>query len=138
MTYWRDNYGNEYHWLSTKDENGKFWGFIWNRRSHKKQYVYRVKKRLVKEFLERHYDRSQAQYRKGIASRKLSTEKRRIENPPKFNKKQLKYKKLADQVKRSQLSIKNHMRKIKLSNSWIKRHEKIIKQNTKKMENMKK
>ena len=55
----------------------------------------------------------------------------------KFSPKQLKYKKLSDQIKRSKLSIKKYERKIKLSNTWIKKHQKIIKQNMRKMERIK-
>ena len=61
----RDDYGNVYRVFDKKDENGKWYGDIWNKRTHKcsKSFT-RTKKRLVWDILYRHHDKKNEQYKK--------------------------------------------------------------------------
>ena len=60
-----DDYGNVYRVFDKKDENGKWYGDIWNKRTRKcsKSFT-RAKKRLVWDILYRHYDKKNEQYKK--------------------------------------------------------------------------
>ena len=61
----RDDYGNVYRVFDKKDENGKWYGDIWNKRTRKcsKSFT-RAKKRLVWDILYRHYDKKNELYKK--------------------------------------------------------------------------
>jgi len=141
MTYWEDDYGNQYHWDTVKKGDGFYHGYIYNVRSNRTTLrIKRRRKNKVKELLSRKYYKSNERYRQATAihQKKMEARKRQLLNEgKKFSPKQLKYKKLSDQIKRSKLSIKKYERKIKLSNTWIKKHQKIIKQNMRKMERIK-
>ena len=60
----RDDYGNVYRVFDQKDENGKWYGDIWNKRTGKcsKSFT-RTKKRLVWDILYRHFDKKNKQYK---------------------------------------------------------------------------
>jgi len=65
-----DDYGNVYRVFDKKDENGKWYGDIWNKRTRKcsKSFM-RIKKRLVWDILHRHYDKKNEQYKKAHTQR---------------------------------------------------------------------
>lgn len=59
-----DDYGNVYRVFDKKDENSKWYGDIWNKRTRKcsKSFT-RAKKRLVWDILYRHFDKKNKQYK---------------------------------------------------------------------------
>ena len=56
-----DDYGNIYRVFDKKDENGKWVGEIWNKRSKKCSHRFtKNKKKLVWNILDRHFDKKNA------------------------------------------------------------------------------
>ena len=73
----RDDYGNVYRVFDKKDENGKWYGDIWNKRTRKcsKSFM-KTKKRLVWDILYRHFDKKNEQYKKAHTQRDKKMEGR--------------------------------------------------------------
>ena len=64
-SHWiEDMYGNQYVVLDLKQNDGKWHGYIVNKRSGKSRHFSRNKKKSVWEILDRNYDKSNLRWKK--------------------------------------------------------------------------
>ena len=124
--HWYDNLGNDYYYYTEKQQDGKFYGEFFNKRSKNTIRVWFNQRKMVKAWLEKKHWAYQEKARHAKNNRDAKKAEREAQKPV-LTREQKRKERLVNEITRFHNNIANHEKKIRRSQTYIKNYNKKIK-----------